>query len=442
MPFPLLRVESDAALPAEADVVVVGGGIVGVAAAYYLAREGQRVALVEKGWVGAEQSGRNWGWVRQQNRDERELPLARHSLGLWGGLDREIGADLGFRRDGLLYVTDDAAELAGWERWVGMARGYQVHSRMLGAAEAAARVPGGARRWLGGVESPSDGRAEPTLAAPALARAARREGATLHQSCAVRGLETTGGAVSAVVTERGTIRAARVLVAAGAWSSLFLRWHGIPFPQTGVRATAFCTEPAPGLFRGGLSTPGFTVGRRIDGRYTVSIRGRGRIELTPQGLRYARQFLPMFRARWSSALSFGIGRSFFAGPEALARWTLDGVSPFERTRVLDPAADEALVRAALTAMAAEMPALRGLRVAHQWGGWIDSTPDAIPVISAIPARPGLFLASGFSGHGFGIGPGAGRLAADLITGRAPSVDPRPFRHARFAEADLGAPAAM
>jgi glycine/D-amino acid oxidase-like deaminating enzyme len=419
IPFPLQPVTSDAELPAEVDVVVIGGGIAGVSAAYFLARKKYRVALVEKGRIGAEQSSRNWGWVRQQNRDERELPLARESLAIWGGLEQEIGADLGFRRKGLVYLTEKPEELAGWERWVNMAQGYQVHSRMLTASEASAMVPG-----------------------PALAEAARRLGATIHQDCAVRGMETKGGAVSAVVTEKGRIRAGRVLCAAGAWSSMFCRWHGISLPQSGVQGTAFATEPAPAVIEGGLSTPGFTIRRREDGGYTVSIRSRGRVEITPQGLRYARQFMRIFRERRSVALSVGIGRSFFHGPEAIARWSLDSVSPFEAIRVLNPAPDARIIRAALDSLATGFPALRGLKVAQQWGGWIDSTPDVVAVISPVEALPGFFLATGFSGHGFGVGPGAGRLAADLVAGDTPIVDPHPLRFSRFADGDQGPPAAM
>ena len=442
IPFPLVPVASDPQLPAEADVVVIGGGIAGVAAAYYLAKKGHRVALVEKGRIGAEQSGRNWGWVRQQNRDERELPLAKWALESWGGLAEEIGADLGFRREGLVYLTDKPAELARWEKWVTMARGYQVHSRMLTAAEAAAMVPGANGRWVGGVHSPTDGRAEPTMATPALAEAARRLGATIHQNCAARGMETSGGAVGVVVTEKGCIRTSRVLCAAGAWTSMFCRWHGIDFPQSGVRSTAFATLPGPAIVEGWLSTPGFTIRRRLDGGYTVAIRSRGRIDITPQGLRYARQFMPIFRDRWSGSISVGVGRSFFSGPEALARWSLDTASPFEKQRVLNPAPDEATIRAALASLAEGQPALKGIGVAQKWAGWIDSTPDAVAAIGPVPGLRGFFIASGFSGHGFGIGPAAGRLAADLVAGDPPIVDPHPLRFTRFAEGEQGPPAAM
>jgi len=113
MPAPLFRIDTASDLPTHADAVVIGGGIVGTSAAYYLARRGLSVVLLEKGMIGAEQSSRNWGWCRQQNRDARELPISTRSLELWDRLAGEIGIDLGFRRTGLLYLSNDEAEIAG-----------------------------------------------------------------------------------------------------------------------------------------------------------------------------------------------------------------------------------------------------------------------------------------------------------------------------------------
>ena len=422
---PLEMVPSDTSLPARVDAAVIGGGIVGVAAAFFLAKKGRTVALLEKGRIGAEQSGRNWGWCRRQNRDRRELPLMTHSMELWDSLPGAMGTDVGFRRSGLIYVTKSQAELAEWEAWIAMAREFQVHSRILSATEAKAMTPGNEQDWIGGVHSPHDGRAEPSLAAPALASAARAEGATIHQDCAVRGLDIVGGRVAGVVTERGRIAADAVLCAGGAWSSMLCRRHGVDLPQAGVRSTIFVTEPAPEVTPGGLVTPDFTISRRLDGGYVVAAQNRGRLEITPQGLRYARQFWPTFRTRRKS-LALGIGRSFLDGPEALhGKWSFDAETPFERNRIFAPPPDTSIVEPALKRIAGVYSALAGVRMARIWGGWIDLLPDAVPVISPVDSLPGFFLATGFSGHGFGIGPGAGRLAADLVAGDVPVVDPAP-----------------
>ncbi|WP_426958377.1 NAD(P)/FAD-dependent oxidoreductase [Muricoccus radiodurans] len=436
---PVNRIASDERLPEAADVVVIGGGIIGVAAAYHLAKKGRSVALIEKAHVGCEQSSRNWGWVRQQGRDRHEIPLARAALEMWGGLKEEIGADLGFRRAGVTWVTNDPKELAAWEAWADDAREMQVHSRMLSAAEVKQHIPEGSTSWIGGMTTPSDGRAEPSMAAPALAEAARRIGVTLHQGCAARGMETKGGAVDAVVTEKGRIRTGAVLLAGGAWSTLFCRRHGINLPQAMVDGTAFRTTPAPEVIPGALGAPDYGLRRREDGSYTMAMRGRGTLHITPGGLRYARQFWPTFRER-AAKLKIRIGKSFLDELLTGANWSFDKESPFERNRVLDPAPDMGLVNQALELLRTGYPALKDIACAEAWGGTIDSTPDAVPVISAVDGHPGFFLATGFSGHGFGIGPAAGRLAADIVTGDPPIVDPKNYRYIRLVDGTPLAPA--
>lgn len=100
-------------------------------------------------------------------------------------------------------------------------------------------------------------------------------------------------------------------------------------------------------------------------------------------------------------------------------------------RVLDPEPAAGILHEARRNLSAAFPAFARMEEAERWGGLIDVTPDAVPVISSAPQIPGLFIATGFSGHGFGLGPGAGRLMADLVSGRTPIVDPTPFRLDRF-----------
>ncbi|SEN66482.1 Glycine/D-amino acid oxidase [Gemmobacter aquatilis] len=434
---PVRAVTSDATLPRHAQVVVIGGGISGVAAAWELARRGTSVALLEKGVIGGEQSSRNWGWCRQQNRDERELPLAILALRMWETLATEAGADAGFRRCGLIYTSNSDADLAAWETWGRMAHGYGVDSRMISGAEAAALLPHHAQAWKGGVHSPTDGRAEPALTVPVMAEAARRAGASLHQGCAAREIEFSAGRVSGVLTEAGRIGCNAVLVAGGAWAGMLLRHHGMPFLQASIQSTSFATEPGPELLSGGHSMPDLTLRRRVDGGYTVGLSGFGKLHVAPMGMLQARPFWPTFVKR-RAKLRFHLGSSFFTGPDSLQRWGADGPSPFERIRVLDPKPDAALLRRGLAEMAKAYPGLAELRIAHAWGGMVDCTPDAIPVIGPVLSRPGVYISAGHTGHGFGIGPAAGRLVADLIRGDTPSVDPRPFRYERMIDgSDLG-----
>ena len=433
---PLQHVETPRTPPASADVVVIGGGIVGVFAAYYLAQRGLSVTLVEKGRIGAEQSSRNWGWCRQQNRDARELPMASKSLDLWDRFAAETGEDTGFCRCGLLYLSNDEAELAHWANWRDFAKGEGVTSIMLNGRQATQRGQATGRTWKGGVFSPSDGTADPAKAAPAVARAFMKLGGKLLQQCAARGIELEGGRVSAVVTEAGVIQTRTVVMAGGAWASSFCRQLGIRFPQASVRQTILSVSPVDGALPDALFTKDVSVTRRTDGRYALAISGRARIDVTPQFMRFATHFVPMFAKRWRSMIPGGL-EGIRGGHETLKRWRLDAPTPMERVRILDPNPDLPTVRKTHRRAVELLPQLRPAQVTHTWAGFVDCTPDGVPAIGEVAAVPGFILAAGFSGHGFGIGPGAGRLIADLAMDAAPIVDPRPYHPCRFDDSAWG-----
>jgi glycine/D-amino acid oxidase-like deaminating enzyme len=428
MPAPLLLIETGEAVPAAADVVVIGGGIIGASAAYYLARRGVQVALVEKGRIGAEQSSRNWGWCRQQNRDARELPMATTSLALWEAMAEEIGESVGFRRTGLLYLSNDEAEIAGWARWRDFARTQGVVTHMLSAAEATERGCATGKPWKSGVFSPTDGIADPERAAPVIARAAMRLGASVHQSCAARGLELEAGRVAGVVTESGVIRTRIVVLAAGAWASSFCHQLGLQFPQAAVRSSILAVGPGA-TGPDALHTSRVSLTRRGDGGYTLAVSGAARVDPTPQLIRFSRAFLPMFARRFRVVAPGGL-QAWRAGFGTSARWALDRPTPMEQTRILDPRPDAGMIRTTLARARELLPSLAQVPVTAQWAGYIDTTPDGVPAIGET-ATPGLILAAGFSGHGFGIGPGAGHLIADLVTGIRPILDPAPYSPARL-----------
>lgn len=423
---PVDAVQSSERFPSTADIVIIGGGIIGVSAALFLARQGLSVILCEKGHVAGEQSSRNWGWVRRMGRDPRELPLIVKAMDLWDGMQQLVGEDVGFRRSGILYLCDSDRDVTHQEEWMRSAGDLVLDSRIVSGAELAALQPGAAKTYRAALYTGSDGRAEPQQAAPAIARAAIRAGAVILQQCAVRGIDVTAGRISGVVTERGTIRAGTVIVAGGAWSSALLRDLDIRLPQLSVRSSVLRTAPVEGGPEGAAWASNFAYRKRLDGGYTIAEGSASRHEIVPDSFRFLGDFLPLIASEWRS-LSLRIAPDFIA--QMGRKW--DNGFFYEQSRVLDPAPVTSFLNRARAEIEAVFPVMKAAPTVQQWAGYIDTTPDAVPVISPVKTLPGLIIATGFSGHGFGIGPGAGHLAADLATGRNPIVDPTPFRYERF-----------
>ncbi len=424
--------EADGRQPTRTGIVVIGGGIIGISTALALAQAGVAVTLCEKGELVGEQSSRNWGWIRKTGRDEREIPLIIESLRLWKEMNRTVAAETGFRECGVLYVGETDADRAHHEAWLGRAQPYQIGSRMVEGDELATLLPGAARPYRAGLYTADDGRAEPQKAGPAIARAAQRLGATILTHCAVRGLDMAGGRVVGVVTEHGRIACDGVVLAGGAWSRLFCGSLGLRLPQLKVRSSVLRTAPLPGGPEVSTWTSQFAYRKRMDGGYTIANGSANVVPVVPDTLRFFREFLPAAKATRRS-LRLRLDGRFMAEARTPHRWALDARSPFEDVRTLDADPAPGINDAAVTALKAAFPVFAGMQVVQQWAGLIDVTPDAVPVISAIDDVPGLVVATGFSGHGFGIGPAAGRLAADLVTGAAPLVDPTAFRFSRFTD---------
>ncbi|OQM76472.1 NAD(P)/FAD-dependent oxidoreductase [Manganibacter manganicus] len=433
MPGPyVVPVHGDETLPQTVDVVVIGGGIIGASTTLELAERGLRVALCEKGGIGQEQSSRNWGWVRISRRDPREVPLMAEALRIWADLDRRTGRDTGYKRAGIVFTCADDKEYDEHDRWNRNLDGYQLDSRMLSAAEFDTMFAGANMRLKGALYTAADGRAEPQKAAPAVAEAAREKGAAILTECAVRGVETAGGAITGVVTERGAIACKAVVLAGGAWSSLFAGFHGVRLPQLKVMNTVLRTKPIEGGPEQAIWANGFAMRKRQDGGYTVASGHENMVDIVPDSFRFAAAFLPALAKEWRS-LNLRIGSRFFDEARIARRWALDEASPFEYCRVLDPKPSAKLSNQALANLKTAFPVFEKAEIAQRWGGYIDVSPDAVPVISGVDSLPGFFIATGFSGHGFGIGPAAGRLMADLVTGGTPLVDPKNFRFSRFSD---------
>ncbi|MBI1217662.1 MAG: FAD-dependent oxidoreductase [Rhodobacteraceae bacterium] len=441
MAFPISMaspVRFAAPLPAKADVVVIGAGVIGVMTAWHLRKRGLSVVLCEKGRVAGEQSSRNWGWVRQQGRDAAELPIMIEASGMWDGLTAEAEADLGFRRSGVLYIANTEQDQADHEAFMALARLHQLDTRLLSAAEVRAMLQGAADHWpnglRGGLWTASDGRAEPWVAVPALAAAAARMGVTVLEDCAVRGLDLAAGRVAGVVTEKGRVACDAVVLAGGAWSSLFLRRHGAAIPQLSVLSSVAQTAPMPEIFAGAATDGYFAFRRRLDGGYSIAPGDFHEFFIGPDAFRNLRAFLPEvmkdpFGQRYRPMAPAGY-------PDAWAtprRWSFDAASPFEAMRVLDPRPSMGALAKVQDLFAQAFPALGRPQITSAWAGMIDTMPDVVPVVDHVPGLAGLVVATGMSGHGFGIGPAMGRVVADLVTGHPVGHDLTRFRFGRFTD---------
>lgn len=419
--------------PKHADAIIIGAGIIGIATALELQDRGLSVVVVEKGEVAAEQSSRNWGWCRQMGRDAREIPLIKISIDLWRGMNNRIGTETGFRTCGIAYLAETAKQQSGYEAWVSAnSKSYNLSTRVLTARDAAETAPGSTIKWQGGIFTPDDGRAEPFIAVPAMAKYFQSRGGRIFTQCAARGMETKAGRVCSVVTENGTIATTSAIVAGGYWSTRFLGNLGIGFPQLGVVNSVMRTSPLDIGHDRTFSGNTFAVRKRLDGGYTVAHNHFSVAELTPQHFRFFADFFPMLKLE-HRAIKLRVGTRLLEEWRLARQWKLDQASPFEQVRILNPVPYESVMAEALQGLQNVYPVFQGIQILEKWGGMIDATPDAVPVIDRIDSIPGLHLASGFSGHGFGLGPGAGKLMAEIVTGEKVCVDPQPFRFSRFTD---------
>ncbi len=439
IPFPISDdspVEHAGPLPASADCVIIGGGVIGICTALFLAKAGLRPVVLEKGRVAGEQSSRNWGWIRQQGRDPAELPIMIEANRLWRELGPELGEDIGLRQSGLLYLADTEKDLAYFEEFMMLAREHGLDTELLSPEGVSKLLPGAKNRWLGGMHTASDMIAEPWLAVPALARLAVRSGAVIVENCAVRRLDMAGGKVAGVFTEKGHIAAPSVVLAGGAWSSLFLTAHGVRIPQLSVRASVAATDPLPLIFQGGAVDTTTAFRRRADGGYTLTAADFHEFLIGPDAFRHLRKFIPQILANPTANRFFPAAPMGYPDAWGTPRqWRADEVSPFERMRVLNPRPAMKALGKVARQFAADHPSLGEVRLRSAWAGMIDTMPDVVPVVDHVAALPGLIVATGMSGHGFGIGPGFGRVIAAMVRGEPPGHDLSRFRISRFAKGE-------
>lgn len=423
-------VQTSSDFPASTTVVIIGGGIIGLTAALALSERNIPVVVLEKGRLAGEQSSRNLGWIRKTSRHEDDIPLAQAADRLWAGMAERVGSDVGYRQSGIMFLARTAEQLASHEAWLKSVASLSLDSQLLSTREIDHRVPGGKGKWAGGIYTASDGRAEPTLASSAIAKAAMAKGAVIVENCAVRTVSRSGGKVSGVVTERGEIRCDQVLLTGGIWSRRFLGNLGVSLPTLPLICSVFRTAPMEGPTEIAVGGPDFSFRKHRDGGFIVTQRGALDAPLLLDHLLIGSRYLGSLRSQ-RHLLRISLGKHFLRDLALPRRWRSGKPSPFERVRTMDPPVNPALNDEARRNLATAWPVFEQATLEEAWAGMIDITPDSNPVIGAIPGVPGLSIASGFSGHGFGTSPAAGQLAADLLSGEAPIIDPTPYRFERF-----------
>lgn len=363
------------------DVAIIGGGIIGCASAYYLARKGLQVTVLEKdSGVGQQASGRNGGGVRQHGR-KAALPLAIASVRMWSSLAQELGSNLEYVRTGNLNLALDEASVNGFERELAWEHSQGLNEvRLLSADECLAFVPSLTVRPLAGKYCPTDGVANPMLVTPAFARAGKQLGVKFKLETTVTGLLQQGSRISGVRTENEEIEAQTVINAAGPWASRFSAQAGCPMPIGPGRSQLMITERLP---------------KQLIPMW-VTVRGQGYIRPTHSG---------NLVMGTGGARNDDYSRHVDFGTAALhaERWC----QFFER--------------------------LQDVSIIRIFSGITEYTPDGEPYIGAVPGIPGYYVAAGFHGEGFCPGPLVGKILADLVVGGEASVSLEPFRPDRFAK---------
>ena len=378
-----------------ADVVIVGGGCMGASVAYHLAeRDVVDVVLIEREpQLGTASTGRNAGGFRHQFSHPANIELSKESIALFANFEEAIGHPIDFWPDGYLFLLSSPPSIEAFKANVELQRAHGIHVDWLSAREASDLCPGLAVEGvLGATYCGDDGIADPNGVTQGFAKAAQARGVEIRRGEEVTGIRTTNGRVTHVETSKGAIATYNVVNAAGPWAQGIGQMAGVNVPVSPERRHIFIAQPPGG------------------GSWDESAH-RGRV---PQSRLMVIDFESTFYFhREGGGLLFGMGDpDELPGFDITVRWDF-------LPRVIEVAVKR-------------LPALADAAVSHAWAGLYEMTPDHNPIIGAATEVSGFYTVAGFSGHGFQHSPAAGRILADLLTGRDPGFDVSPFAPDRFA----------
>lgn len=375
-----------------ADVVIIGGGISGVAAAYALAKEGVAVALLEQHDLAAMASGWTLAGVRQSGRHPHELPLAMAAVEIWQDLGAELDADIEYRQKGNLRLARDDAERAIIRRLVDEQQALGLDLEYLDDNSAIRAIaPAISDAVVAASFCPTDGHANPKATVNAYARAAERLGAEIHLGETVDEILVERGRVVGARTRKAIHRASSIVIAAGIHTPALLQPHGLSLPLALRMVTVVRTRPLPPLFDQVFGTANAISAGRQEASGRLRITGGSQV--------------------WQGVVeTANDGHPVVRPPTHAVKGVIERGSFF-------------------------LPAFGQAPLEDIWAGLLDMTPDGLPVIEATPEIDGLVVAAGFSGHGFGIGPTTGQLVRDLVLERPSNLSLDAFRRERFLDND-------
>ena len=371
-------------LPPAADIVVVGGGVVGTSIAFHLAEAGVDVCLLERGQLAGGSTSRAAGGFRAQFSDPLNIAIGLRSIEAFTHFGERPGVEIDLHQVGYLFLLDRPEDVTAFEVSVALQNELGVASRFVSLDEAAALCPiAGLEGVLAATFSPLDGHASPEAVTQGYASAARAHGATIVTGCALDGIDVSGGHISRAETSLGGIDTGTVVCAAGVWSPEVARLVGVELPvEPYLREVGF-TGPTPGLPDGIPLTVDFSTG--------------------------------FYFHREGPGLLFGM-----ADPD--------------QAPGLDAATDPAWLEHVMEVADRRCPSLLDMGIAGGWKGHYEVTPDHNALVGEATGVSRFVYATGFSGHGFLQAPAIGEIVRDLVLGREPFVDVAPLSVERFAHA--------
>ncbi len=361
------------------DVVIIGGGIIGLSTAYYLAKAGLDVCIIEKQGVALGSSGRCAGGIGQSHRAPPDLPIAKFAVEQWQAISAEMDIDIQFRQHSNLRLAMNEAHMADLLAMVEREQKGGLDVCFVDRLEVKRRVPFVSDVYLGAVLSPTDGSADPYRACSALARAAARLGVLIHQPREVTELQVSQGKIQGVLTNEGPVAARQVLIAAGAWAASIGQLAGVKIPATNMRSHLLVTERLPHF---------------IDPFLSTDIYG-------------------YFRQTMAGSVLIGFPARPLLTPDMSVTHQAVAVAARRAVDII--------------------PCLRDAAMLRGFTGYTVWTPDYLPIVGRVPDIDGLYVAAAFSGLGFAISPGIGRLMAELIATGQPSLPIDMYRLERFAQ---------